>query len=108
MEQIENRTLDELKFGDTPSLAHTLTYKRAQLHEKGCGYRILIEGTRGLSPIHTAGANAAGPRITTAGSRVSAWVIPTDEDLMIARHAVKLLAANKTFSPSMETNITFV
>lgn len=29
---------------------------------------------------------AGGPRITCEGSRVSAWVIPTDEDLMIARH----------------------
>jgi len=33
------------------------------------------------------GANARhGPRISTAGSRVSAWVIPTDEERMIARH----------------------
>lgn len=32
-------------------------------------------------------ANASGgPRITRPGSRVSAWVIPTDEDLTIARH----------------------
>jgi acetate kinase len=32
-------------------------------------------------------ANAAGgPRITVTGSRASAWIIPTDEDLMIARH----------------------
>ena len=32
-------------------------------------------------------ANAAGAaRITTPGSKVSAWVIPTNEDLMIARH----------------------
>jgi acetate kinase len=32
-------------------------------------------------------ANAAGgPGITMTGSRASAWVIPTDEDLMIARH----------------------
>ncbi|MBS1224797.1 MAG: acetate/propionate family kinase, partial [Proteobacteria bacterium] len=32
-------------------------------------------------------ANAAdGPRISTAGSRVAAWVIPTNEELMIARH----------------------
>ena len=54
MEQVENRTLDELKFGDTTSLAPTLTYKRAQLHEKGRGYRILIERTRGLSLISTA------------------------------------------------------
>ena len=27
-----------------------------------------------------------GPRISSAGSRVSAWVIPTNEELMIARH----------------------
>jgi acetate kinase len=39
-------------------------------------------------------ANAkGGPRLTRPGSRVSAWVIPTDEDLMIARHAWSLLRA---------------
>jgi acetate kinase len=38
------------------------------------------------------GANqAGGPRISTAASRVSAWVIPTDEELMIARHTGALL-----------------
>jgi acetate kinase len=37
-------------------------------------------------------ANAAhGPRISTAGSRVSAWVVPTNEELMIARHTGALL-----------------
>jgi acetate kinase len=37
-------------------------------------------------------ANARnGPRISTEASRVSAWVIPTDEELMIARHARRLL-----------------
>ena len=36
-------------------------------------------------------ANAAGgPRISTADSRVSVWVIPTDEDLMIAQHTLAL------------------
>jgi acetate kinase len=36
--------------------------------------------------------NAAhGPRITTAKSRVSAFVIPTNEELMIARHTGALL-----------------
>jgi len=40
-----------------------------------------------------AGANnASGPRITTAASRVSAWVIPTNEELMIARHTLAALA----------------
>ena len=32
-----------------------------------------------------------GPRISTAGSRVSAWVIPTNEELMVARHTGALL-----------------
>jgi acetate kinase len=32
-----------------------------------------------------------GPRISTPGSRVSAWVIPTNEELMIARHTRRLL-----------------
>lgn len=32
-----------------------------------------------------------GPRISRAGSRVSAWVIPTNEELMIARHTGQLL-----------------
>lgn len=37
-------------------------------------------------------ANAAGSqRITTEASRVSAWVIPTDEELMIARHTWRLV-----------------
>jgi acetate kinase len=33
----------------------------------------------------------AGPRISAAQSRVGAWVIPTDEDLMIARHTRELI-----------------
>jgi len=32
-----------------------------------------------------------GPRISTAQSRVHAWVIPTNEELMIARHTRRLL-----------------
>jgi acetate kinase len=37
-------------------------------------------------------ANAArGPRITTAASRVAAYVVPTDENLMIARHTRALV-----------------
>jgi acetate kinase len=38
------------------------------------------------------GANAKnGPRITCQESRVSAWVIPTNEELIIARHTGSLL-----------------
>jgi acetate kinase len=32
-----------------------------------------------------------GARISRAGSRVSAWVVPTNEELMITRHTAALL-----------------
>jgi acetate kinase len=39
-------------------------------------------------------ANAkGGPRISAGGSRVSAWAIPTNEELMIARHTRRVLGA---------------
>ena len=39
-----------------------------------------------------AAANAAGgPRISTASSRASAWVVPANEELTIARHTWRLL-----------------
>jgi acetate kinase len=42
-------------------------------------------------------ANArGGPRISGPGSAVSAWVIPTDENLMIARHTRSLLDSAET------------
>jgi acetate kinase len=34
---------------------------------------------------------AGGPRISTANSKVSAWMIPTDENLMVARHTRRLV-----------------
>ena len=34
---------------------------------------------------------AGGPRISTKDSRVSAWVIPTDEERMIAEHALDVV-----------------
>jgi acetate kinase len=36
---------------------------------------------------------AGGPRISAAQSRVSAWVIPTNEELMIGRHTRRLLSS---------------
>jgi acetate kinase len=39
-------------------------------------------------------ANAAGaPRISSPGSSATAWVIPTNEELMIARHTLELIGA---------------
>jgi acetate kinase len=41
-------------------------------------------------------ANArGGPRISTPGSHVSAWVIPTNEERIIARHTARLLGLNE-------------
>ena len=46
------------------------------------------------------GANrAGGPRISAADARVSVWVIPTDENLMIARHTVAVLGDRRPSPP---------
>jgi acetate kinase len=44
-------------------------------------------GIRVDEPANTAG----GPRISMTDSAVSAWVVPTDENLMVARHTRRLL-----------------
>lgn len=43
--------------------------------------------------LDSAANEAGGARISTPASGVSAWVIPTNEELMIARHTQALLAA---------------
>jgi acetate kinase len=40
--------------------------------------------------LDAAANTAGGPRISTASSRVAAWVVPTNEELMIARHTLAL------------------
>jgi acetate kinase len=42
--------------------------------------------------VDSAANGAGGPRISTASSRASAWVIPANEELMIARHTRRLIA----------------
>jgi len=44
--------------------------------------------------LDAAANDAHGPCISTAASRTRAWVIPTNEELMIARHTRDLLAAS--------------
>ena len=54
--------------------------------------RRICESSRWLGIELDADANARrGPRISRADSRTSAWVIPTNEELMIARHTSALL-----------------
>ena len=52
----------------------------------------VCEGARWLGVALDPDANAShGPRISAAASAASAWVIPTDEEGVIARHALRLV-----------------
>lgn len=54
--------------------------------------RRICESSRWLGVELDDGANQAkGPRISAQTSKVSAWVVPTNEELMIARHTGRLL-----------------
>ncbi|ABE38366.1 acetate kinase [Rhodopseudomonas palustris BisB5] len=54
-------------------------------------------GWLGVTLDAAANAQACGAaRISIADSKVSAWVIPTDEDLMIARHVWRLVEGGRT------------
>jgi acetate kinase len=54
--------------------------------------RRICESSAWLGLELDASANAnKGPRISRPNSKVSAWVIPTNEELMIARHTGRLL-----------------
>ncbi len=45
--------------------------------------------------LDAAANDAGGPRISREGSRVAAWVVPTNEELMIAQHTRRLLAGER-------------
>jgi len=61
----------------------------AEIRERVC------RGARWLGVELDTAANAAhGPRINTASSRVGVWVIPTNEELMIARHTRRLIESS--------------
>ena len=46
-------------------------------------------------------ANAAGgPRISAPDSKVSVWVIPTNEELMIAQHTLALIGSEEVQTPT--------
>lgn len=51
--------------------------------------------------VDEAANDRAGPRISPPESRVCTWVIPTNEELMIARHAVHVLSQRRE-SPASE------
>jgi acetate kinase len=53
----------------------------------------------GLALDEAANAERGPGRISAAGSRVEAWVIPTDEERMIARHTLALTRAGGGITP---------
>lgn len=69
----------------------------AGIGERSAAIRRRIgEGCAWLGLELDAAANeGGGPCISKPGSRVSAWVIPTNEELMIARHTAALLGLER-------------
>ena len=65
----------------------------AGVGENAAAIRARVCGDAGWLGVELdAEANAArGPRLSTTASKVSAWVIPTNEELMIARHTRRVL-----------------
>jgi len=57
--------------------------------------RVLRDAAWLGAELDAAANDKGGPRIGAASSRVSAWAIPTNEELMIARHTRSLLATTK-------------
>ena len=63
---------------------HADAYKRAQVCRAAAWLGVELDDAANTSN---------GPCICRADSRTRAWVIPTNEELMIARHTRDLLAA---------------
>jgi acetate kinase len=60
----------------------------------------IVEACAWLGVTLDAQANErGGPRISAAGSEVWAWVIPTDEELMIARHTLQCFRKRPSVHP---------
>jgi acetate kinase len=85
------------------SLAAALEGVDALVFTGGIGERSALirdrvcRGASWLGVVLDRAANEAdGPRISADGSRVSAWVIPTDEEGMIARHTLSVLQGDRT------------
>ena len=61
-------------------------------HSAGVRERVCRDAARLGVELDQAANKTHGPRISMATSRITAWVIPTDEELMIARHTRRVLA----------------
>jgi acetate kinase len=65
----------------------------------------VVEGCRWLGAALDAGKNARGDGlISSTASHIAVWVIPTDEELLIARHTAAVLSASSVSDPSVEAS----
>ena len=62
-------------------------------HAKAIRERVCRDASWLGVELDPAANEAGGPRISTRSSRTGAWVIPTNEELMIARHTRRLIDA---------------
>ena len=60
-------------------------------HSKEIRQRVCEQAAWWGIELDAAANESGGPRISKASGKVSAWVIPTNEELMIARHAFALI-----------------
>jgi acetate kinase len=92
------------------SLAATLGGLDALVFTAGIGeraaeirQRVCVDAAwLGIEIDHSAN-DRGGPCISRPGGKASAWVIPTDEDLMIARHAWAIMRAGTSVRGSSPT-----
>jgi acetate kinase len=72
--------LDALVF--TGGIGENAAEIRARVCRDACWLGVMLDEAANL---------AGGPRISLPGAAASAWVIPTNENLVVARHARRLL-----------------
>ncbi len=74
----------------------------AGIGENAAAVRAAVgEGAAWLGVAIDPAANArGGPRISSDDSAVAVWVIPTDEEAMIARHVVRMVGAGEAAVPT--------
>jgi acetate kinase len=61
----------------------------------------VVKGCQWLWAALDSGRNARGDGlISSAASHVAVWVIPTDEELLIAQHTAAVLSASSANGPS--------
>jgi acetate kinase len=65
----------------------------------------VVEGCRWLGAALDVGKNDRGHGlISSTASHIAVWVIPTDEELLIARHTAAVLSASSVSDPSVEAS----